>query len=131
MPSLRFQSVRTCLPRYPTHRIDQFCDLLPLPLDIATGEGIGNAMRHVTAQNFGFHLMQRGTDRIDLRQDVDAVAVYLHHPVKTPNLAFDPLQASQDRLFCCAVHACLYTPHGYMRQAEITPTTPLTEESTT
>jgi hypothetical protein len=54
-------------PRHAPDRLDQFLDFVPL-LNRASGrEGIRHAMRHVVTQNLLLDLMERGSDRIDLR----------------------------------------------------------------
>jgi hypothetical protein len=38
-------------------------------------------------------LLRRGDDAADLREDVDAVGLLVHHPLQPPDLTLDPLEA--------------------------------------
>ena len=40
-------------------------------------------------------VFQRGIDRGDLREDVDAILVLVHHPVNPAHLPLDALEASE------------------------------------
>src|SRR5690606_25610287 len=53
---------------------------------------LGHAVPHVPVEQAQRHLVQRGLDGADLREDVDAVAVVLDHPVDAAHLALDPGQ---------------------------------------
>jgi hypothetical protein len=68
------------LPCHATDRVDQLLDLMSLVNQVAGRKRIGHTMRHVILENFRFNLMQRRADRIDLRQDVHAVAISFYHP---------------------------------------------------
>src|SRR4051794_28289407 len=49
-------------------------------------------MRHVILQHFFFHAPERGPDRRDLGDDIDAIAVLVHHPGQAAHLALDAVQ---------------------------------------
>lgn len=48
-------------------------------------------MGHVAAKDLSLNLVQGGANRIDLGQDVDAVAVVLHHAMESADLTLDAL----------------------------------------
>ena len=52
-----------------------------------------DAMRDVIAQHLLLDPAQRGADRGDLRDDVDAAAVVFHHAGEAADLAFDSTEA--------------------------------------
>lgn len=87
---------------------------LVLLLDsVAPGERIGYAMSNMVFKYLSLNLMQGCPDRIDLRQEVDAIAVLLNHPAQTADLALDTLEPCCHGLAGCLVHAHHYTPVGY------------------
>ena len=84
-----------------------------------------DAVVRVVVEQAEGHLVERGLSSADLRQDVDAVAVVLDHPLDAAHLALDAAQPLQElvlgrrvaaRLACCRrAHAATipYTPRGY------------------
>jgi uncharacterized protein YxjI len=57
--------------------------------------GADDAVRGVIVEQAERDLVERGLDRADLREDVDAVAVVLDHPLHAADLALDALEALQ------------------------------------
>src|SRR5262249_46627384 len=67
---------------------------LLLRIRLVTGrERPGYAVVHVVVEDGERERLERGVDRGDLREDVDAVAVVLDHSLDPPHLSFDPMQA--------------------------------------
>ncbi len=60
-------------------------------------------MRHVVLEHLRRDLLERGLDGGDLRQDVDAVAILLDHPLDAAHLALDPVQALRQRILVLGV----------------------------
>lgn len=52
-----------------------------------------DAVGDVVLEDFLLDPPQRGTHRRNLRDDIDAVALLLHHLGETAHLAFDPAEA--------------------------------------
>ena len=88
----------------PAQNIDQFGYLLPLLVSIAGDDGMLDTMRDVFAQNFLFDAPQGSANRRDLRDDIDAIAVFLNHPREAADLPLDAAQALQCRRFCRLDH---------------------------
>ena len=65
---------------------------------VARGEGVGDAVVHVAVEDPEREALERGVDRGDLRQDVDAVAVVLQHPLDPAYLALDPMEPADERV---------------------------------
>jgi len=47
--------------------------------------------------------LERGVDRLDLREDVDAVAIVFNHSFDPPHLALDTMQALDQRLLVLGI----------------------------
>ena len=77
------------LPIYSTHDVHQFRDLAALIGLVAAVDGVFHAMGYVILKDFFFNSPERGTDRRDLRDDIDAVPVLVDHFRKATNLAFN------------------------------------------
>jgi hypothetical protein len=78
------------LPHHPSDRSYQFLDLVSLLNHVSSGKRTGDAMGYVIPQNLLFNLVESSPDRIDLRQDVHAIAILIHHPQQATDLPFDP-----------------------------------------
>jgi P-type Cu+ transporter len=74
-------------------------------------------MRDVIAQDFLFHAAQRGADRADLRDDVDAVALVLNHASKAAHLPFDAIQSLERSRLAVLRHGHYIPPRGIWRKA--------------
>ena len=62
------------------------------------GERAGDAVVDVVVEDPIRDAVERGRDRADLRQDVDAVAVLRDHPLDAAHLPLDAVQALDDRV---------------------------------
>src|SRR5687767_3085126 len=76
--------------------VDQLADLATLVGLIAGGDRVLDAMRDMIAQDFLLDPAQRGAHRGNLRDDVDAVAVFLDHAREPPRLPLDALEPIDD-----------------------------------
>src|SRR2546423_14756813 len=100
------------LPGGASEQLDQFSRLLALLLGIATDDRAFDAMMKVALEHFGLDPRERRPNGLQLRQDVDAVAVLFDHARNAAHLAFDSAQAIEQSAF----HAGLpgHTPMGYL-----------------
>src|SRR5882724_13069372 len=69
-------------------------------------------MRDVIAQDFFLDPPQRRAHRRNLRDDVDAVALFLDHLRYAADLALDPAQAPLQRYLAVFPHAAYIPPQG-------------------
>src|SRR4051812_8894281 len=89
------QPIREAPPRLPVrpanhgHQFRYLCALIRL---VATRNRVFDAMRHVILEHFFLDAPQRRTDRRDLGDDIDAIAVLVHHPGQAAHLALDAVQ---------------------------------------
>lgn len=72
---------------------------------IAAGDRPLDAMADVVAQDVALNPAQRGGDRRDLRDDVDAITILVHHARKAAHLAFDPIESLAARGSYDEIHA--------------------------
>jgi hypothetical protein len=72
------------------HQFGYFLALIGL---VAACDRVFDAMRHVILQHFFLHAPKRGSDRRYLGDDIDAVAVFVHHLGQTAHLTLDAAQA--------------------------------------
>src|SRR5258706_2120603 len=101
----------------PLEKFDQFGGLPALVEDISAGQGVLDAVVEVILENLVLDLGQRRLGRLQLGEDVDAVAIFLHHPRDAADLTLDPAQAVEEFGLVLPSHAellpsCLYTPWG-------------------
>ena len=89
----------------------------------ATGAGMMAAKKALEETEGDF--VEGGLGGLDLGEDVDAVAVLLHHPGDAADLALDACEPGQQLLLRGLVTGCLrvshlgkHTPMGYSRQPE-------------
>src|SRR5688572_25278078 len=75
-------------PLRPPYNLHQLGDLLPLIGLVAGADRELDAMGDVLAQNLFLDPAQRRAHGRDLRDDVDAVAVLVHHAGEAAHLAF-------------------------------------------
>ena len=59
-------------------------------------------------QHFFFDASQRGTNCRDLRYDIDAIAIFIHHLGKTADLAFDSVKSLLAGTLDVFSHANIY-----------------------
>src|SRR5207247_3687711 len=72
---------------------------------VARADRVRNAMVDVLIEDLEREAVERGADGGDLREDVDAVAVVLDHPLDAAHLSLDPVQALDQRfLFVSVLH---------------------------
>lgn len=69
--------------------------------------------------------VQRGLGRLDLGDDVDAVAVLIDHPTEATNLSLDPGEAFEQLLLGCRIsglfsHEAMIPPRGIIGQPSLT-----------
>jgi Cu+-exporting ATPase len=86
-------------------------------------ESVRHAVLQMVAQRLLLDLVERGAHRADLRQHVDAVAVFLDHARNATHLAFDAAKPGKLGFFDFFIHgfdytsrALNYTPVGYKWQ---------------
>ena len=87
------RAFRRKLPIGSTNDSHEFRYLFPLIDLVAARDRMLDAMRHVIPEHFFLDTPERGPDRRDLGNDIDAIAVLLDHPGQTPNLTLDPAEA--------------------------------------
>src|SRR5882757_6051351 len=92
--------------------VHQFRDLAALVGLVARRDRVLDAMGDMVAQDFLLDPAQRRPRRRDLRDDVDAVAVVLHHAGEAANLALYPVQPFQDGSLDLLAHAPNIPPQG-------------------
>ena len=69
---------------------------------IAGGERAGDAVVHVVVEDPEGEALERRVHRGDLREDVDAVAILLDHPLDPAHLALDAVEPADERVLVCA-----------------------------
>jgi len=74
-------------------------------------------MFEMVAQYPLLHSAQGRFDGANLRQDINAVAVFLDHARYAAHLPLDPAESGKLRSLGFAVHVLNYTPAGYIWQA--------------
>ena len=74
-------------------QVHQFTELDALLLGIAGRYGLRNAVRGMGLENLILGLGKRGLHRLDLVQDVNAVAILFHHLANAAHLTLDPAEA--------------------------------------
>ena len=83
---------------------DEFVNLLPPFPERAIMKGVGHALLHVLAQDDLLQTLQRSAYRMDLRQDVHAVALLFEHVMHSPHLSFDAGETALAAFLCFRVH---------------------------
>lgn len=78
---------------HPSDDGHQFGDLPTLIGFVSAGDRMLDAMSDVIPQDLLLNPSECGTNRRDLRYNIDAIAVFLHHFRKTADLALDPAEA--------------------------------------
>src|SRR5882724_11510959 len=104
----------------PADNCHQFRYLCTLILLIATRNRVFDTMRDVIAEHFFLDTPERGAHRRDLGDDIDAVAILIHHLGQAADLALDPAQAFLTGCLDVFAHG-LYIPlqgMGYKWQQE-------------
>jgi len=79
-------------------------DLLLLLGLVATRNGVADAVIDMIAQDLLLDAPQRRAYGRNLRDDIDAVSVFLDHAGKAANLALDAIEALQARRFGVLAH---------------------------
>src|SRR5207253_3852421 len=82
---------------------------------IAAADRCLDAMMEMIVQHLGLDLRQRGADRLELGEHIDAVALFLDHAGDAAHLTLDPAEPIGQRRLVVAFHAALNNTHlGYM-----------------
>src|SRR5438034_272332 len=89
--------------RKAVHRLQELPALLRRDVGVARGNRAGDAVVDVLVEDLEGEALERCRDGRDLRQDVDAVAVVLDHPLDSAHLALDPMEPLDERLFVGSV----------------------------
>ena len=76
-------------------------------------KGARHAMPQMIAEDLLLDLIQGGTNGTDLRQNLDAVAIFFDHARNAAHLAFDTAEPGKLRFLYLFVHILMYTPPGY------------------
>ena len=95
-----------------THHVHQLGDLATLLDLVARGDRAFDAVGDVIAQDFLLGAAQCRTHGRDLRDDVDAVAIVLDHPVEAANLALDAFEPLEGGSLDIVAHAPYIPPWG-------------------
>ena len=85
--------------RAATENLQQFIELASPIAAAPRCDRLFHAMRDMVSQDFVFDPLQRRTNRTDLGDDIDAIALVLDHALQTAGLALDPGQAFQQCRF--------------------------------
>lgn len=93
----------------PSYHSHQFCDLFALVGLVAAGDRMFDTMGHMVPQHLFLDTAQRGTNRRDLRYDINTIAILLDHFGETADLTLDPAQAFLTGCLDVFAHA-LYLP---------------------
>jgi hypothetical protein len=100
----------------PRQGLDELQEFAALCLLVAGPNRLLNTMCDVVLQNLGFYFFERGNHRLDLSDNVEAVALGLDHAGEAANLTFDAVETNQASFLRVALHGLMYTPLGYMKQ---------------
>src|SRR4029453_1589935 len=92
-PIVRRPGVCSVRPGETSNGGQQVLALLPRDLGVARRERVGDAVPDVVLEQLDRDALQSGRDGGDLREDVDAGALVLDHPLDAANLPLDPVQA--------------------------------------
>ena len=82
-----------------TENVHELRNLAPPHGCVVADNSLFDAMRDVLTQDFLLNASERSSDGGDLRDDIDAVAIFLNHAGETTNLALDAAQALDGRRF--------------------------------
>src|SRR5688572_28410635 len=88
-------------------QLNQFIDLGALVDRIAAGDRAFHALAEMLLEDVRFHLGQGGADRLQLVQDVDAIAALGHHPGDAAHLPLDSVEAA-DKLWIMVRHNAFF-----------------------
>ncbi len=86
------------------HDSHKLCNLPPLLVAIAAGDGVLHAVADVIGKDFLFNALQGGAYGRELSDDVDAIAVFLHHFGYAANLPLDTVEAFEARCLAIWLH---------------------------
>lgn len=96
--------------RHPLQQIHKLRHLAPLVGLVAGCNGVLDAMGDMVAQNILLDPIQCGLNRIDLGDDIDAIAVFIDHFCDASNLSFDPVQLFANVRLDVVSHAAYIPP---------------------
>src|SRR5262245_13429092 len=80
------------------HGVEELLALRLRLSGVARGERARDAMVHVVVENPEREALERGVDRRDLREHVDAVPILLDHALDAPDLTLDAMQTADQRV---------------------------------
>lgn len=95
-------------------RLDKLVDHPPSLICITPLDGVRHTVRDMISKHLILHALQRRLNRLELCQNVDAVAVFFNHPSDTADLPFDPAKPSRAGFFTLRIHVAGYPPGVYM-----------------
>jgi len=97
--------------RLPEHR-QQFGHLLALLAPVAGADRVVDAMLDVVLQDLVLDPLQGRAHRLELLDDIDAVAVVLNHTGNAADLAFDAVEAREAAFVGGLLHSGRILPEG-------------------
>lgn len=71
-----------------------------------------HTMASVVVEQPQGHFVERGLYRADLRENVNAVAVFFYHTIQAPHLPLDALEAVQKRFLLGCIAVCFGRCHS-------------------
>lgn len=103
-PRLDLEQIRRLFGQASDH-LNQFLDLGMLVDCIPARESTGYAVVDMVFEDLLLDLVQRGAHRLKLVQDVDAIAILVHHSPDASHLTFDAPQPLRNLRFRSLIHA--------------------------
>jgi hypothetical protein len=73
----------------------------------------------VAGQQFNAESIQSGSDRRDLVQNIDAIAIFIDHSLNSGNLPGNPVGSASDLFTRFFFHVNTYTPYRYIEQDQV------------
>jgi len=95
-----------------SQNVHKLRDFLPLIRLVARRDGILNAVADMITQDFLFHPIESGANRADLRDDIDAVAIFIDHFRKAAHLSLDAVEAFSATGLDVVSHVAYIPPQG-------------------
>lgn len=92
-----------------TQYASEFSYFAPLLTFVARGDRIFDAVRDMVGENFLLRTPECCLNCRNLRDDVDAIAIFFDHPGKAADLAFNPVESLERRRLDLLAHE-FYVP---------------------
>jgi hypothetical protein len=89
---------------------DQLFYFRPPVAITSCGEGVSDTMLEMMRQHFLFYLVERSAERANLREYVNAIAVFFDHACHAANLALNSAESGKLSFLCCVFHPCTIPP---------------------